>query len=150
MGRLVAVLCSAFVIGAFGPVRGADEKDDKDAKALQGVWAYESMEWNGKKIPADQIKESTLTIDGNKFTVKRGKEVAQAGTIKFDSIKSQKTFDVTVTEGEGKGSIMLGIYKIDGDTITVCLSYTGTVRPTEYKTAEQSDSVVVTAKRVKK
>jgi uncharacterized protein (TIGR03067 family) len=149
MSRLVVVLCSAFIAGTFGSVRGADDKD-KDEKAIQGVWSYESMEWNGKKIPAEQIKESTITIEGNKFTVKRGKEVAQAGTLKFDSIKSQKIFDATVTEGEGKGSVMLGIYKIDGDSITVCMNYSGTERPTAYKTAEQSESVLVTAKRAKK
>lgn len=147
MGRLVAVLCSAFVVGTFGTARAADEKD---AKVIQGLWAYESLEWNGKKIPTEQIKESTVTIEGNKFTVRRGNEVTQSGTIKFDSIKSQKTFDATVTGGEGKGSVMLGLYKIDGDTITVCMNYSGKERPTAYKTAEQSESVLVTAKRVKK
>jgi uncharacterized protein (TIGR03067 family) len=149
MGRLVMVLCSVFIVSAFGPVRGADDKD-KDEKAVQGVWLYESMEWNGKKIPVEQIKESTITIEGDKFTIKRGKEVAQVGTLKYGSIKSQKTFDVTVTEGEGKGTVMLGIYKIDGDSITVCMNYSGTERPTAYKTAEQSESVLVTAKRAKK
>jgi uncharacterized protein (TIGR03067 family) len=147
MGRLVVVLCAAFIASAFAPTRAAD---DKDAKALQGVWAYQSMEWNGKKVDADQIKESTITVEGDKFTVRRGKEVAQAGTLKFGTTKSQKTFDATVTEGEGRGNVMLGIYKFDGDTTVVCMNYSGNARPTEFKTAERSDSVLVTAKRVKK
>jgi uncharacterized protein (TIGR03067 family) len=108
------------------------------------------MEWNGKKIPFEQIKMSTVTIEGNKFTVKRGNEVAQTGTLTFNTSKALKTFDATVTAGEGKGSVMLGIYKIDGDTMTVCMNYSGKERPTEFKTAERSESVLVVGKRVKK
>src|SRR5262245_61239532 len=152
MSRLIAVLCSALVL-AFAPVRGADDKDakdTKDAKALQGTWAYESMEWNGKKIPAEQIKATNLVIEGDRYAVKIGDKVTQAGTVKFDTVKALRTFDVTVTEGQGKGNVLLGIYKFDGDTATLCMNLTGRERPSEFKTAESSETVLVVAKRVKK
>lgn len=153
MGRLVAVLCFGFVVGVFGPAHGADEKDkkdDKDAKTLQGTWAYESMDWDGKKMPFEQIKMTTMTYDGDKYTLKIGEKVTSAGTHKFDSSKSPKTFDLAISEGEGRGKVLLGIYKIDGDTITACINLSGGERPTEFKTTERSEAVLVVAKRVKK
>jgi uncharacterized protein (TIGR03067 family) len=147
MGRRVAVLCSALIVVVLGPARGAD---DKDAKAIQGTWAYTSMEWNGRKLPAEQIKTSTITFDGDKFTIKRGDKVASAGTHKFDSTKTPKTFDATITEGEGKGNVLLGIYKLDGDTMTGCINLTGRERPTEFKTVEATETVLVVVKRAKK
>ena len=61
------------------------------------------MEWNGKKIPADQINTSTVTFDGDKYALRAGEKVTSSGTIKFDPSKSPMTFDATVAEGEGRG-----------------------------------------------
>lgn len=149
MGRRVVVLGVAVAFGVLGFASAADEKPD-DKKAIQGAWTYESVEWNGKKLPADQIKLTTITFDGDKYTVKVGDKVTQAGTMKFDSAKKPKAFDATVTEGEGKGGVLLGIYKIDGDTVTACWKLTGIERPTEFKTTAQSETVLVVAKRAKK
>ncbi len=148
MSHRVALLCTALVVAVFVPARAADEKDDK--KATQGTWAYETLEWNGKKIPFNQIKMTTVTFDGDKFAIKIGDKVTSSGTHKFDSTKSPKTFDATVTEGEGRGTTMLGIYKLDGDNLTGCINLTGRERPTEFKTTENSETVLMTAKRAKK
>jgi uncharacterized protein (TIGR03067 family) len=59
---------------------------------------------------------------GDKFTVKKGDKVIQAGTQKLVPSKSPKTLDVMVTEGLKKGAVMLGIYEIDGDTLRVCFA----------------------------
>jgi uncharacterized protein (TIGR03067 family) len=147
MSRPVVVL-GALVLAAFGLASAEDKKDDKTT--LQGTWAYESMEWDGKKIAVDQINQTTITFDGDKFTVKVGDKVTMTGTYKFDPAKSPKTVDATLTEGQGKGNTPLGIYKIDGDTITACIKLTGRERPKEFKTTAQSDTVLVVARRVKK
>ena len=149
MSHRVAILCTVLIVAVFAPARAADgEKDDK--KTAQGTWAYETLEWNGKKIPFNQIKMTTVTFDGDKFAIKIGDKVVSSGTHKFDATKSPRTFDGTVTEGEGRGTTMLGIYKFDGDTLTGCVNLTGRERPTEFKTVENSETVLVTAKRMKK
>src|SRR5262245_31135435 len=111
MSCRVMVLGASLLCGAFGLAVAADEKVDIDTKAMRGVWAYESMEWNGKKVPAEQIKMSTITFEEDKFTIKVGEKVVQSGTYKFDSTKSPKAVDATVTEGDGKGNMIRGIYK---------------------------------------
>lgn len=148
MSYRVMVLGVALTFGAFG--LAADDKKADDKKAVQGVWMYESMEWNGKKVDAEQISMTTSTFDGDKYTVKIGDKVTASGTFKIDPTKSPKTVDVTITEGDGKGNVLPGIYKIDGDTLTTCINLQGADRPTEFKSAERSGVSLVVSKRIKK
>jgi uncharacterized protein (TIGR03067 family) len=149
MACRIAAFAVAIVSGTFGAPLTADDKKE-DGHELQGTWAYQSMEWDGKQLPAAQISTTTITFEKDKFTVKVGGKVTMAGTFKLDPAKSPKTFGAIVAEGPGKGSEPLGIYKLDGDTLTGCVKLTGRERPTEFKSKEASDTVIVVAKRVKK
>lgn len=88
-------------------------------------------------------------IYGDKYAVKKGDEVVEAATMKLDLSKSPKAFDVKVTQGPNKGAVMLCIYDISGDTLNVCFDPEGKKRPTEFKGASGSQTLVV-HKRVKK
>jgi uncharacterized protein (TIGR03067 family) len=150
MRSLIMPLCAlAF---CFGTVTRADDKGDleKEFKKFHGVWTFDSVEASGKKASADQFKDATVTFAGDKFTVKNGNEVFQAGTQKLDPSKSPKTIDAMITEGQNKGAVMLGIYEIDGDTLKVCFDEAGKKRPTEFKSAPGSDTFVNVHKRIKK
>jgi uncharacterized protein (TIGR03067 family) len=144
---LGTVVCTAS--GRSG-ARGDDQADvEKELKKLQGAWTFESVEVGGKEQPAAEFKDMTVTFEGAKFTVKKGSDVIQVGTDKLDLSKSPKTVDVTVVEGLNKGAVMLGIYEISGDTLKVCFDPEGKKRPTEFKSASGSQTLVV-HKRVKK
>ena len=145
---LIALLCAVAFVGS--GTRADDKPDvEKETKKFQGTWTFESSEAGGEKLPADQLKELVLTFEGDKHTVRKGDEVLQTGTQKLDLSKSPKAIDVTVTEGPNKGAVMLGIYEIDGDTLKVCFDEEGKKRPTEFKSASGSQTLVV-HKRVKK
>jgi uncharacterized protein (TIGR03067 family) len=148
---LVTLLCT-LVLTAFGGTGArAGEKAgvEKELKKFQGTWTFESVQTGGKEAPAAEFKGMTVTFEGDKYTVKKGDEVIQAGTEKLDPSKSPKTLDVKVTEGLNKGAVMLGIYEISGDTLKVCFDAEGKKRPTEFKSASGSQTFVV-HKRVKK
>ena len=83
---LVTLLCAfgLVVSGGTGTRAGGKADVEKELKKFQGVWTVESLESGGKKIPADTFKGMTLTYDGDKYTVKNGKEVIQVGTQKVD------------------------------------------------------------------
>jgi uncharacterized protein (TIGR03067 family) len=121
-----------------------------DSKLLQGEWVFTSQEGEGEQVPASLLKPLRLTIDGDSFRVTTGGEVVQEGTATYDASQTPKTVDVSVTGGGGKGTKWLGIYKIDGDTVTLCFDPTGKKRPTEFKAAKGSGFFLNVHTRVKK
>lgn len=149
---LVALFCAVGLAASGGSDTLADEKADleKEVRKFQGTWTFESSEAGGKELPAGELKGFILTFEGDKHTVKKGDEVIQVGTQKLDPSKSPKTIDVTMVEGPNKGTVMLGIYEIDGDTLKVCFDPQGKKRPTEFKSAPGSENFVNVHKRVKK
>lgn len=148
----VSLFCAIGLVVSGGTGTRAGDKADmeKELKKFQGVWTVDSLESGGKKIPAETMKDMTLSCEGDKYTVKNGKDVIQVGIQKLDPSKSPKTLDATVIEGYGKGEVKPGIYEIDGDTLKVCFDEAGKKRPTEFKTADGSQTTLVVYKRVKK
>src|SRR2546423_10706859 len=148
---LVTLFCALGLTASGGAGARADDAADveKELQKFQGTWTFESVEAGGKEVPAAEFKGITVTFEGDKYTVKNGDEVIQAATQKLDPSKSPKTLDVTVAEGPNKGAVMLGIYEISGDTLKVCFDPEGKKRPTEFKSASGSQTLVV-HKRVKK
>lgn len=145
--HLTLVLGIALLVPAF-----ADDKSDaakKDSDQLQGTWTFVSMERGGEKVPQGD-PAPTITFDGNKFAVKAGDTVLQAGTQTLDPGKKPNAVDSTVTEGEGKGTTMLGIYEIDGDNLKACFDTEGKKRPTEFKSTAADGHMLVVLKRAKK
>jgi uncharacterized protein (TIGR03067 family) len=149
---LVTLLCT-FVLTASGGIgaQGGDKADvEKELKMFHGAWKVELVEAGGKKLPIDLFKEMTVNFEGDKYTVKIGDKVIQKATQKLDPSKSPKTLDGTVAEGPNKGTVILGIYEISGDTLKVCFDPEGKKRPTEFKTADGSQTTLAVYKRVKK
>jgi len=149
---LVALLCAVGFAASGGSGTLAHEKADleKEVSKFQGTWTFESCQAGGKEHPAGELKGLILTFEGDKHTVKKGDDVIQVGTQKLDPSRSPKTIDVTIAEGPNKGTVMLGIYEIDGDTLKVCFDPQGKKRPTEFKSAPGSENFVNVHKRVKK
>src|SRR5579872_5299870 len=147
---LMTLLCTLVLIAAGGTGTRADDRQnvEKELRKFQGTWTFASVEAAGKEQPAAEFKGMTVTFAGDKFTVKKGDEVIQAGTQKLDPSRSPKTIDVTVAEGLSKGAVMLGIYEIRGDTLKVCFDPEGKKRPTEFASTSGSQTLVV-HKRVK-
>ena len=143
------ILCSVFSLFAVG-VRAEDTPEvAKDRKKFQGTWTFESVEAGGKKLPPDLFKDMTVTFEGDHYSVKMGSKVVEAATQKLDPSRSPRTLDATVTEGPNKGSVILGIYEIDGDTLKVCFDPEGKKRPTAF-TSNPSPQLLVVHKRMKR
>jgi uncharacterized protein (TIGR03067 family) len=149
---LVTLSCALGLVVPGGTGTRAGDKADveKALKKFQGVWTFESVEAGGKRAPADELKDMTVTFAGDRYTVRKGDEVIQAGTQTLDPSRSPKAIDVTVTGGLKKGAVMPGIYEINADTLRVCFDEGGKKRPTEFKSAAGSETFVNVHKRAKK
>jgi RNA polymerase sigma factor (sigma-70 family) len=122
--------------------KGAAPKDEEN---ILGTWVLVSSEEGGQRAPEELIKEARVTFaaDG-KMTVKQG-EKEQEFTYQLDPAKKPKEFNGT----NDKGRTVLGIYKLDGDTLTVCFDRGGD-RPTEFASPAGTTVVLEVLKREKK
>ena len=147
----VTLFCTVVLaaVGGIGAHAGDNADAEKELRKFRGTWRFESVEAGGKVQPGAAFKDMTVTFDGHKYVVKKGDDVIQACTQKLDPSKSPKTLDVTVTEGLNKGAVILGIYEISADTLKVCFDPEGKKRPTQFKSASGSQTLVV-HRRMKK
>ena len=150
MRRTSLSLIFAFSLGTAGLLwGGGQEAGDKELKKLQGTWKFTAQVMDGKERPADELKDLKITFAGDKFTVREGDKVVQAGTHKFNVAKKPIQVDAQITEGEGKGSTMLGIYEMKGDMVKVCFDPQGKERPTSFTAKEGQFSAVIQREKKK-
>jgi uncharacterized protein (TIGR03067 family) len=117
---------------------------------LSGTWQAESYALDGKKASADDLKKIKLVIDAHgKSEAFRDGQVFIASTTKLDPTQNPMTIDVTFTEGDSKGKTALGIYRIEGDLLTICRSAPDQARPTMFASTPGSGHTLMTYKREK-
>jgi uncharacterized protein (TIGR03067 family) len=146
MIRFVAI---ALVVGPFAVIAapGLKDKEDKsDLKKLQGDWTIASWEQLGQNVNVT----GTWSFKDDKYTLNQGFNLEE-GSIKLDQGKKPATIDMNITAGNCQGNDQPGIYKIEGDTLTLCLAWPGnTDRPTEFSTNAGNRWILITLKRAKK
>jgi RNA polymerase sigma factor (sigma-70 family) len=137
-------LCARLAL-ADRPAAAGKEEAPKDEEKILGTWALVSYKEGGEKAPEAKIRgaQVTFTADG-KMAVKQG-EQEQEYTYKLSPDKKPKEFSGT----NAHDRTVLGIYKLDGDTLTVCYDRSGD-RPAEFASPEGSTVVLQVLKRVKK
>ena len=128
----------------------APAKDGKkDQPSLVGEWAAETATVGGKPENPPPGTTWTFTADG-KSVLNVGGGKAEGGLdAKYTTDAKKDPAQVDISEGP-KGMPMKGIYKVDGDTLTLCLVQEGQERPTAFESPAGSMAILITLKRAKK
>jgi uncharacterized protein (TIGR03067 family) len=130
------------------PAAAGKEGGAKDQEKIVGTWAFMSLVKGGQKEPEEGFKEAKLIFAADaKLTAKLPEKGEKEGTYKLDPAKKPKAITITTEEG----GTLLGIYKLEGDTLTVCLgNENDNDRPTEFDSKEGTKVVLIVLKREKK
>jgi uncharacterized protein (TIGR03067 family) len=126
---------------------GCGKKDNTASgggASLEGTWILNGMEILGEKAPAEEINKEpesdrTLKVTADKMIfTKRGKEDPSTYTI--DKSKTPAHIDLVGKKEGGKEEKAHGIYKIEGDTLTLCIAESDNPddRPKEFKTEKDA------------
>ena len=117
-----------------------------DLDKLQGTWTVTSLEADGQKLPATVFNGAKIVIKGTKFK-SIGMGATYEGSVELDSSTKPKAFDLLFTAGHARGHRNLGIYKLNGDKWTICLTTRGDERPRKFATAAGTGFTLETLER---
>lgn len=120
-----------------------------DLKALQGTWNIEAATLAARDH-IDDFAGMKLVVKGTDYTITLpGND--DKGAIKLDETKSPKHIDLTTQKGGPfKGRNLAGIYKLDGDTVLLCLNSEKPERPAKFEAPAKTPLMLLTFKRDKK
>ena len=129
-----------------------DDAIEKERMKFFGEWQVVALEIDGNQVKGEDVKKFKAVngADGTWNITIEG-EIKLQGTSEIDLTKEPKTVDLTVTEGEGKGETMLGIYEFsdENNTRKVCFVKAGDERPGEFSAPAGSGRFLATLKRIK-
>lgn len=146
MFRLTLAILLIPALGA-----AAQEKNEikTELKKFEGTWKIKSFDLTGKKesVPAEEREKIRLTFAGEKLSFKGTPQRDRETTIELDPSKKPPHITIRPPKDEAKGETILGIYRFDKDTLTICGS--PKERPTEFALTEGTQNGLLVLERVK-
>lgn len=149
---LPVALATIMVIVGARIAQGDEVKED--VKKLLGPWQVTKfVDQSEEPAPADEIKDFTFEFQGDRLTIRKRKD-DEGKEMKYSLNASKKPKWIDLDMGQ-PNSVSEGIYKLDGDELTICVvggSRGGKTapRPSEFKASKRNKYSLFVLKRVKK
>jgi uncharacterized protein (TIGR03067 family) len=130
-----AMAALALFLGA--GLGSGDDKEDaakKELKALEGNWQLIRQEEWGSLTPKTVVARLRIVIEGNQMSWYIGNPAAnQTADLSVDPTKNPRTIDAEITSNSAKDQKMLGIYRLQKNTLEICWGAAGSgKRPTKF------------------
>ena len=104
------------------PALAALAADEKPA-GIDGTYKVTALSKGGTKAPEEVAKSfESVTIKGDKMTMKTTGDAAKVATVKVDAKAKPATIDITPDDGMEKGKTMMGIWKVEKNVLTIVVT----------------------------
>jgi uncharacterized protein (TIGR03067 family) len=110
----------------------ATKKARGPATEFEGEWDMVSGVMNGQPMDKSMVQWVKRITQGNETTVVAGPQTMLKVQFTHDPSNSPKTIDYVNLVGPNKSKTQQGIYKFDGEMLTVCVAAPGAARPAEF------------------
>jgi uncharacterized protein (TIGR03067 family) len=146
---MISTLMACLLVLANGAEDSFNEAARKELKALEGNWVVERIEAEGKKLELGDAERAEFAIKGRKWTFSITQEKGEI--VALDPSCNPKLIDLKNIKMGREAIIREGIYKIDGDTLTIAV-YQGEdkKRPTNFDTPTETGTILVVFKHAKR
>src|SRR5687767_8467006 len=143
---LAWIIVGGLVIAAPGP-----KDPPKKGPALVGEWTRVSYTFAGQARPVGDPPLTYAFTAAGEWAMYRGarKPGDRAGAYAADPTLDPPAIDLTPEPGRGGDRPIRGIYRIEGDTLTLCVSHGGGARPASFESNVANGTTVYVFKRVR-
>ena len=117
-----------------------------DLLKLQGAWKITALEADGEHNQPEVFSGSQIVIKNKKF-ISIGMGAVYEGRLELYPSKKPKAFNLVFTAGPEKGNPHPGIYKLDGNSWTICFATRDNQRPNKFATKAGTGVVLETLER---
>jgi RNA polymerase sigma factor (sigma-70 family) len=151
---VLALAVSVGGTGAFAYRFLAEDAKKTDKENILGEWKVTTLKMNGQDAPGEEgeaLKNSIVEFKPDKVIIHR-KDGDRESTYKLDPTAKPKTIEIVHMIPGGGEEKMRCIYKLEGDTLTICGKHPGggDELPTEFESKEGSGIVLMVLKSEKK
>ena len=129
MARLLAVVLAASCLQS--PEAAPDLK--AELAKHEGIWRAVSFRRDGKETDPAVVRSITREADGDRVVWRRDGKSFSASTIVLGPAAEPKTIDIHADGGPGRDKVVRGIYKLEGDRLTLCTADPDQPRPTAFR-----------------
>jgi uncharacterized protein (TIGR03067 family) len=123
----------------------ADQGENRSAESerakFQGRWKQLSVELDGKQIAPELIRNCFLVYEGENFRNDLNGQSKANGSFMLDPTKTPARIDHV----ESPTVTLYGIYRFDGDTLTLC--FNGRYRPSSFESQARSGNLLLVLDR---
>jgi uncharacterized protein (TIGR03067 family) len=133
---------------------GAEESKDAkaDLKKLDGSWKVVKLIYNGENFTKEDDITIAMEFKDGVATVRASESIKKEyAKVRFtlDPSVTPKLLDLSIIAGAQKDAKMEGIYKLDGDKLTLCVKVLGNGRPAKFESPEGESIALVELTREK-
>src|SRR5262249_9894368 len=123
----------------------AGEEAKAEQAKVQGNWRMVSLEQDGKANDSPPEALSKISFRGDRIFLDKNEVFA----FRLDPSTDPKIIDFSTLDKGNKGRTFEGIYRLEGDTLTICFSTREDIRerPAGFATRGGNNLVMVTLRR---
>lgn len=130
----------------------AADDSRKFLKDLEGIYSPVSMTRSGEPAPKEFMDTVSFSIKSDTLAVKFKKganEEDKSATLVVDVAQKPIAIDMTPKDGPDAGKPMLGIIKVEKDTVTICWADRGdkAERPKEFTSTKDNKQFLIVMKK---